>query len=77
LLFDREDHVVTICEIKYTQTKIGTSVIEDFEKKIEHFKNKNNKTIQKVLISAEGVDNALQSRYYFDDIIRLDDFFDS
>ena len=34
LIFDRADHVLTICEIKYTQSKTGTEVIEEFEKKL-------------------------------------------
>ena len=73
LLFDRNDHVITLCEIKYSQNKTGTSVIEDVEKKLERFNNKKNKTLHKVLISAAGADQALLNRHYFDDIITLDE----
>lgn len=75
LLFDRDDHVITICEIKYLQSTVGTCVIEECERKLEQFENKNKKTIHKVLISAEGADNALINRHYFDAILTLDYFF--
>lgn len=74
LLFDRKDHVLTVCEIKYTQNKTGTAVIEEFEKKLAQLKNPKNKTLYKVLISASGTDNTLINRHYFDFIITLDHF---
>lgn len=74
LLFDRKDHVITVCEIKYTQNKTGTAVIDEFEKKLALLKNPKNKTVHKVLISASGADNALINHHYFDSILTLDDF---
>lgn len=73
LLFDRSDHVITICEIKYTQEKTGTEVIDSFAKKLSHFQNKKRKTLHKVLISSEGADAALKNRNFFDVILTLDD----
>lgn len=75
LVFDRADHVLTVCEIKYTQSKIGTEVIEEFEKKISQLETKN-QTIEKVLISASGATDALIGRAYFDRIITLEDIFE-
>lgn len=72
LLFDRKDHVMTVCEIKYTQNPIGTAVIDEFEKKCDLLKNNKNKTLHKVLISASGADNALRNAHYFDDVIMLE-----
>jgi len=69
LIFDRADNVYTICEMKYLQGKVGTSVIAEFEKKLSLFPNKGNKTIHKVLICSEGAEDALIKRAYFDDII--------
>lgn len=69
LIFDRADNVYTICEMKYLQGKVGTSVIAEFEKKLSLFPNKGNKTIHKVLICSEGAQEALLKRAYFDDII--------
>lgn len=75
LIFDRADHVLTICEIKYTQGKTGTEVIEEFEKKISLLGDTKGKTVEKVLISASGATDALLSRAYFDYIITLEDIF--
>lgn len=71
LIFDRADNVYTICEMKYLQSKVGTSVIGEFEKKLSLFPNKANKTIHKVLICSEGADDALINRSYFDEIITV------
>ncbi len=75
LIFDRDDKVITICEIKYTQAKTGVEVIEEFERKVRLFSNKKNKTIQKILISAEGASDTLGSRHYFDRVITIEELF--
>lgn len=75
LLFDRDDKVMTICEVKYAQTPISTKVIDEFEKKLQLLPNINKKSIQKVLISNRGPDMSLQRRAYFDALIQADDFF--
>lgn len=62
--------------MKYAQAKIGVGVIEEFERKLVLFPNQKKKTIQKVLVTTEGVNDSLQSRHYFDRVITLDDFFD-
>jgi len=69
LLFDRSDHVLTICEIKYTQGKTGVEVIEEFEKKLNLITDLGSKTIERVLISASGASDALLNRAYIDRII--------
>lgn len=75
LIFDRADYVLTICEIKYTQSKTGTDVIDEFEKKLRQFPDSKGKTIEKVLITASGATEALLSSGYFDRIITLEDIF--
>jgi uncharacterized protein len=77
LIFDRADNVYTICEIKYLNGKVGTSVIDEFEKKLSLFPNKTNKTIHKVLICNNGADNALLNKSYFDEIITSEQLIDS
>jgi len=77
LIFDRADNVYTICEIKYLQSKVGTSVIAEFEKKLALFPNKSNRTIHKVLICNEGADDALLRRSYFDEVITCTDLLDA
>ncbi len=75
LLFDRDDKVLTICEIKHTQSPVSSKVIDEFEKKLQALPNLRKKTIQKVLISNRGADASLQRRAYFDRIIQLEDLF--
>jgi len=77
LIFDRADHVLTICEIKYTQSKTDTEVIDEFEKKLSQLPDSRRKTIEKVLVSASGATDALIARAYFDRIITLEDIFNA
>ncbi len=76
LLFAREDKVFTICEIKYSQAKTNTQVIDEFEKKLSHFPNPKKYTIQKVLINLHGPMDGLMARGYFDRFIKIEDFFE-
>ncbi|MBX9585819.1 MAG: ATP-binding protein [Gammaproteobacteria bacterium] len=76
LIFDRADHVFTICEIRYTQSAVGIDVIDDFEKKIKLLDNPKSKTIEKVLISLSGATESLKNRHYFDRIITLENIFE-
>lgn len=76
LVFERADHVLTICEIKYLQSKAPKSVIDDFEKKLSLFPNKKNKTIHKVLICPEGAEDSLLKASYFDDIVTFSELMD-
>lgn len=73
LVFDRADRVLTICEIKYLQSKATRKIIADFDRKLEMFSNPKKATISKVLITTEGADNELTN--YFDRILTLDDIF--
>ena len=75
LVFDRDDHVVTICEIKYLQSAADAALITEFERKLALFPNEKHKQIHKVLIASCGVNPKLAARGYFDDIITLDDLF--
>jgi len=75
LLFDRDDKVLTVCELKYLQTPVTTKVIDELEKKLQALPNGEKKTIQKVLISNRGPDAALQRRAYFDVTIQIEDLF--
>lgn len=74
-VFDRDDQVIVLCEIKYLNRKVPLKVIQDFEKKLELFGDTDKKTIQKVLITAFGAEQSVINRGYFDRIITLRDFF--
>lgn len=71
LLFDRNDKVMTVCEIKYTDKPVGREVSEALNQKIELMKVPSKKTIQRVLISAAGVKPEV--RAHFDRILTLED----
>ena len=75
LLFERADHTITLCEIKYLNKPADKHVIQEFETKIDRFPLPSKHSIQKVLISAEGADQNLINTGYFDAILTLDDFF--
>lgn len=76
LIFDRDDKVVTICEIKYLAIPASQQVIHDFENKIALFSNPKNKTIHKVLIAPQGADQSVCNAGVFDHIITINDLFD-
>ena len=73
MIFDRADHVITVCEIKYLQQKADKRVIVPFDKSLSLMPNKKGKTMHRVLIGAEGAEESLVHAHYFDNIITLDD----
>ena len=75
LLFERDDRVITVCEVKYTQAPVDVSIIEEVERKLALFKPKGDYSYHKVLIAPNGANRALKDRPYFDKVITLEDFF--
>ncbi|MBI4924537.1 MAG: AAA family ATPase [Bdellovibrio sp.] len=67
LVFDRADHVITVCEMKWTENPPGVEVIESVQKKIavspDIFANK---TVQKILITRmEPSKELIRSGYFY------------
>lgn len=75
LLFDRDDKVLTICEIKYLQAPVPPAVINECEMRTLLLPNHRSKTIQRVLISNYGPSENLIKRAYFDRFISINDLF--
>lgn len=75
LLFDRDDKVVTICELRYHKTELSASMVDSFAKKLDRIEGIEKKTIQKVVISNQPPSKALLQRAYFDRFITLDELF--
>ena len=76
LLFDRKDHVISLCEMKYSKKPVGINIIAEIEKKEELLKKiAGRKTIQKVLITMSSPTNKLINSCYFYHIIQIEDFF--
>ena len=72
LVFQRADHVHTICEIKYTIEPVESSVITPLERAVKIYSEKFNERLDRVLISAAGASPALVDRHYFDRVLTLE-----
>ncbi len=77
LIFEHSQHVYTICEIKYYVDHVGVEVITEFEKKLKKFLNDKKHTIRKVLITNIGATEELIQNSYFDNILTIDDLFET
>ncbi len=73
LLFKRKDRVWSICEIKYLESEVGLSVVNDFEKKLEILNIPKTVSVSKVLITASQPSKVLLNKHYFDRIVTLED----
>jgi hypothetical protein len=73
LVFRRADKVLTICEIEYSRTPTGKSVIQEFERKMELFDIPPRYSVERVLITASGCDQSVIEAGYFDSIVTLQD----
>lgn len=80
LLFDRDDHCITLCEIKYTDIPfvVDKQYAEILNKKMAIFKDvtKTNKQLFWAIISASGIKKTLYSEEMIHGVITLDDLFD-
>ena len=76
LMFERHDPVVTICEMKYHSGLIGKWIIEEVEKKVSLL-GEMKKTIEKILITTNGVTQDLKLSNYFSRVVLIDELFDS
>jgi hypothetical protein len=79
MLFDRDDGVVTLCEIKYTKDSfiIDKSYAENLKNKREIFKTQtlSKKQLQLVFITNNGLKDNAYGNELVDQIITLNDFF--
>jgi AAA+ ATPase superfamily predicted ATPase len=75
LMFIRADRVITLCEIKFRDGKIGKSVIADVQAKVASFPNPAGMSIEPVLISASGVTRDLSEEGYFVRVLSLENIF--
>lgn len=75
LLFKRADQVITVCEVTHQNSKIGTKVIPEMERKCALLKIPREFAMEKALISLYGPDNALGDSDYFNHFVTLEDLF--
>ena len=76
LAFDRDDRVLTLCEIKYQRSPVTESVVSEFEGKLAHLPATSHKAVQRVLITPIGASQALHNIGYFDRIISAEELFE-
>lgn len=73
LVFERDDKVLTVCEVKYHRGPVAKKVISEFEKKIEKLSLAKKLTLHKVLITVEGAEQSVKDAGFFDRILELND----
>ncbi len=70
LVFLRQDPVITTCEIKYSQNRIGPEVIAEVERRHKNIQWPKGTSIEKVLIAnQEPLDSVRQSGYFHQIIV--------
>lgn len=72
ILIRRRGDVLTLVECKFTSSAVDTSVIREVERKVALLAAPRRFTVERVLISANGVTPALQQRGYFHRTLGLD-----
>ncbi|MDP6359693.1 MAG: ATP-binding protein [Planctomycetota bacterium] len=76
LAFDRADHVITLCEMKFSRSPVSVSIIEEMERKVAALQGRfPNRTIQKVLVVRGRAGRQLTARGYFYRIIQAEELF--
>ena len=71
LLYLRADKVITICEVKYHNQEIGTSIIPEMDRKCSLIAAPRGYAVEKALISLYGPDKSLEQSKYFDHVLTL------
>ncbi|OGT63551.1 MAG: hypothetical protein A3J38_01170 [Gammaproteobacteria bacterium RIFCSPHIGHO2_12_FULL_45_9] len=75
LIYVRNDHVITVCEIKYHLHPISISIVHEVERKCNLLSPPPGYTLEKALISRFGPDDALRQLNYFHHTLQGSDFF--
>ena len=76
LIYKRSNKIYTICEIKFSETAINTSIIPEMERKLKLLPHKSSDTIETMLISPFGADQALIQSQFFHHILSLKEIFE-
>ena len=73
MVYERADKTYVLTEVKNYSKKIGTEIIKEMNAKIERFPGDKRKSIEKLLIAANGVEKSLIDTEYFDHILTAKD----
>ena len=72
LLFRRADRVITLCEVKYHDGPVETSIIPQVQRKCGLLPQRRGITVERALISVHGPTAALRDTEYFHHHVTLD-----
>lgn len=75
LAIARNDNVISLCEIKYQESPIKTTIIPEFERKLSLFPIPKGYCVEKVLISTQGPTESLKDTGYFHQYLDLEGIF--
>jgi len=75
LCLKRKGHILTIIECKFSEKKVGVEIISEIEEKIKNMKIPHSFSVEKVLISANGISLELEERDYFHKVMTIEDFY--
>ncbi|MBN8536827.1 MAG: hypothetical protein J0M15_07220 [Deltaproteobacteria bacterium] len=64
-------YTYTVCEIKFSENPINTSIIPEIKRKLELMPFKKSDTIETFLIAPFGADQALKQAQFFHHILSL------
>ena len=81
LLIDRRDHVINLCEVKFTQQPFALTkpYKEELEKKLFTFKDETQtrKSVFPTLITTFGLKDSMHSLGFIQNVVTMDDLFDN
>ncbi len=73
LVFERSDQVITVCEIKFNEKPVDTSVVKEMEDKLKKFPLKKGQMLEKAIITKNGVSEPVLKLQYFHHILTVND----
>lgn len=75
ILVHRQGHILTVMECKFQTSPVGSSVIQEVERKLELLKPKKIYTVEKILVCAGPITRDLEQSGYFHKILDIDALF--
>jgi AAA+ ATPase superfamily predicted ATPase len=75
LVYFRSDKTISLCEIKYNESPVDTEVIKDFNQKLLRLRVPRGYSIEKIIITKNGISKSLSTSGYFDHTFEIDEIF--
>jgi AAA+ ATPase superfamily predicted ATPase len=75
LVYYRSDKTISICEIKYNELPVDTEVIKQVNQKLLRFNTPRGFTVEKIIITKNGITKSLLNSEYFDQALEMSEIF--